>query len=304
MVERVGIIVAALGGLVCACTAEFGVEPRDGNLSQGLGADVPEDANGDEVDLPTPEANLEACGNDVDDDGDGAIDEDCGCEPDTDRFCYIGDPAVRGVGACAEGVQVCDASQEFPEWGECLGAVLPSAEVVGNGIDDDCDGLADCEDTEFEADPICLGPCGAQTEVFHDRLLGAGFGGSSIEQGDGQPVQNMTCEDTDCDPEQAAFAAGGQLTCIDQPPECAEGTFPTYHEDGTWTCDPPCDLVIHYGAIYGNETVCAENPDLECPAGTVPTWVFETDTWECRPTCDNGLYDQIWVEGALFCVPC
>jgi len=177
MVERVGIIVAALGGLVCACTAEFGVEPRDGNQSRGLGSDVPDDANGDEVDLPTPAANLEECGNDIDDDGDGAIDEDCGCEPNTDRLCYIGDPAVRNVGACTEGVQLCDDSREFPEWGTCQDAVLPSAEIIGNGIDDDCDGLADCEDTEFEADPICLGPCGAQTETYHDRLLGAGFGG-------------------------------------------------------------------------------------------------------------------------------
>jgi hypothetical protein len=115
----------------------------------------------------------------------------------------------------------------------------------------------------------------------------------------------MTCEDTECDPEQAAFEAGGQITCVAQPAECAEGTFPTYHPDtGAWTCDPPCDLIIHYGGIYGNLTVCAEDPDLECPDGTVPTWVFETQEWECRPTCDNGLYDQIWVGDALFCVPC
>ena len=308
--RHVRAVVAVLGALVCACTAEFGVE-REGQLLDENGNEVavddgvPDPSADDQVALPTPAANLEVCGNDVDDDGDGEVDEDCGCEPGTTRACYLGAPEVRGIGACVDGVEACDDSTEFPEWGPCVGAVLPAAEVVGNGVDDDCDGLADCEDADFAEDPVCLGPCGALTEEYHQRVLGAGFGGSSIEQGDGQPVMPMTCEDTDCAPEQAAVEVGGRITCVGQPPECAEGTFPTYAADGTWVCEPPCELVIHYGAIYGNKTVCAENPDLVCPdGGTVPTWVFETEEWQCLPTCDNGMYDQIWVGGALFCVPC
>lgn len=83
----------------------------------------------------------EACDG-LDDDGDGLVDEGCGCEPGTVQDCFAGDPALAGVGACAWGSQAC-TTDEFPTWGPCLGAGAPTA-------------LDDCR-----VDP---GPCGGPLE--------------------------------------------------------------------------------------------------------------------------------------------
>lgn len=57
-------------------------------------------------------------------------------------------------------------------------------------------------------------------------------------------------------------------------------------------------LPLHHGSIYGGLTVCAG------PGGQTWTFVFETQTWECRTTCMDTLYDRIIFGGALLCVPC
>jgi hypothetical protein len=197
-------------------------------------------------------------------------------------------------------------------------------EIFGNGLDDDCDGAIDCADSDFAADARCAqDPCAnggggaecgppplcpeGQTATYRPQALGGNaWGGSSIEAGNGQAEWAMNCEPGgDCAAGQVAVqAANGALVCADPPPECAQGLFPAFTDAGTWQCDPPCDLVVHYGAIYGNRTVCAGQPNLACDWGTVPTFVFESESWQCLPTCDNGMYDQIWFGGALLCVPC
>src|SRR4051812_10499811 len=42
----------------------------------------------------------ERCGNGIDDDGDGQIDEGCACTPGESQRCYSGGYASRGVGTC------------------------------------------------------------------------------------------------------------------------------------------------------------------------------------------------------------
>ena len=81
--------------------------------------------------MPPPER----C-NDVDDDGDGRIDEDFD----------VGEPCARGVGACrSEGVRVCDGEEATTC--EVRVFVMPEAEVCTAGdaepIDEDCDGQVD-----------------------------------------------------------------------------------------------------------------------------------------------------------------
>ena len=92
--------------------------------------------------LPRPDG-ADHC-NDLDDDCDGEIDEDCRCRP--------GVPCLgESVGACAPGVQICDAHGLV----RCEGRIDPVDETC-NGVDDDCDGAVD-EDT----DEICYaGPSG------------------------------------------------------------------------------------------------------------------------------------------------
>ncbi|MBQ3368869.1 putative metal-binding motif-containing protein [bacterium] len=69
----------------------------------------------------------------------------CGCD-------YQADPATENVGPCRRGISTC---KEDGTWGKCVGEVLPvneiGAELCGNGIDDDCNGVVD-DGTDFDGD--------------------------------------------------------------------------------------------------------------------------------------------------------
>jgi hypothetical protein len=91
--------------------------------------------------------------------GDDAPDlEGCACAGTAStRACWPASaPAsARGVGACGDGMQSCQSAGEFSGWGACTGAALPSTENCTNGVDDDCDGNADCKDADCAMDPSC-----------------------------------------------------------------------------------------------------------------------------------------------------
>jgi hypothetical protein len=91
--------------------------------------------------------------------------------------------------------------------------------------------------------------------------------------------------------------------CAEPPPDCAAGLSPQYTGHDTWECTD-CALVVTYGGIYGNYRRCVNSPTIVCPQGQVPTWSYEGEDWECKDTCDNGMYDQHTINGELVCVPC
>jgi hypothetical protein len=91
-------------------------------------------------DAATPAA--EVCGNQIDEDCDGALDNGCSCLPGATQSCYGGPGGTAGVGVCSEGTQTCNPQGE---WGTCVGAVTPNLETC-NGVDDDCDSLVDADD--------------------------------------------------------------------------------------------------------------------------------------------------------------
>ncbi|MGK0359841.1 MAG: hypothetical protein ACI9U2_002147, partial [Bradymonadia bacterium] len=143
--------------------------------------------------LPTDGEN---CGDGLDDDCDGTIDE--GCDLDGDGFtpadgdcdddeplafpnnpeacddidndcdgtvdgirtaCYEGPAGTEGVGVCRAGVSVCDGGIE----GGCADQVQPGDEACDNGVDEDCDGSVDencnlvgCPDLDLDS-PVVLG---------------------------------------------------------------------------------------------------------------------------------------------------
>ncbi|MGK0359466.1 MAG: hypothetical protein ACI9U2_001768, partial [Bradymonadia bacterium] len=78
----------------------------------------------------------------VDQDCDGAADEDLALS------CWRGEEALRGVGRCADGQEVCRSGA----FQRCEGEIGPVDELC-NGVDDDCDGVTD-EVTR----PCAIGP--------------------------------------------------------------------------------------------------------------------------------------------------
>ncbi len=169
--------VAVLTVAVSACDCGAGVtvgRTRDGGRvadDQGLG-DASVDPDGGDADVDGG-PSTEVC-NGVDDDGDGRVDEGCGCSVGVEQSCYPGPAALAGVGVCLLGRQTClDTGTEFGAWGACTGAEPPAGEAC-NGLDDNCDGVVDdgCDCAAGTTRPCYDGPVGTE---------GVGICGRGIE---------------------------------------------------------------------------------------------------------------------------
>ncbi len=69
--------------------------------------------------------------------------DQCPCTAGQEEACYSGPDGTSSQGTCAAGTRVCQLEGEFGVWGPCMGEVLPGTETCDDGIDNDCDGLAD-----------------------------------------------------------------------------------------------------------------------------------------------------------------
>ncbi len=96
---------------------------------------------------PDPSPRRESCGNGLDDDRDGRIDDGCPCGPGEVQSCFSGDYPSNGIGTCRPGMIECAVSThlEWGDWGDyvCTGETLPNDAEVCDGDDDDCDGAVD-----------------------------------------------------------------------------------------------------------------------------------------------------------------
>ncbi|MCC6216529.1 MAG: hypothetical protein IT376_16825 [Polyangiaceae bacterium] len=143
----------------------------------------------------TPTA--EACGNGLDDDQNGFVDEGCTCSVGATQACYSGVPPLAGVGACARGTQTCQISGEFGQWGPCAGSGAPGVEVCEGAADENCNGLVDescgCCSGEVRECGIAQGACTLGSQTCEAGVWGACSGGTP-----GTEVCNDQA-DNDCD---------------------------------------------------------------------------------------------------------
>jgi hypothetical protein len=106
--------------------------------------------------------------NGMDRDCDGNPNTGCACTIDAVEVCYTGPAGTSNVGLCRPGSRRCNAvirpdGTLSSVWGACLAQVLPgAAEVCGNAIDDNCDGVVD---------EGCTPGCAAGTLRCGDRCI-------------------------------------------------------------------------------------------------------------------------------------
>jgi hypothetical protein len=134
---------AACSNGVCARgSCESGYVDLDGVSQNGCEYKCPVD----------PPASAELCGNSLDDDCDGRVDEGCECDPTSSARVFCG----NNQGLCRASM-TCGTDGKFTA---CVVDVGPSPEIC-NGLDDDCDGLID-EGFDLKTDPANCGACGTR----------------------------------------------------------------------------------------------------------------------------------------------
>jgi cysteine-rich repeat protein len=133
------------------------------------------------------------------DDGNDAAGD--GCDACQLEECKSSETAVCATGlqgACARGQKAC----ELGSWGECMQLAEANAEICGNGLDDDCDGLTDSLDSDCgECAPGLVASCNIINDVGTCR--GTKVCGADYKYGEcqGRLAVYETCNgsDDDCD---------------------------------------------------------------------------------------------------------
>jgi len=147
----------------------------------------------------------EICGDGIDNNCNGVIDEGCPCLAGSFRTCYDGPSETLGVGTCRSGYQAC----ENGEWGPCEGQRLPQPETICNGQDTNCNGVAD------EGLTNACGQCGpVPLEICGDGLDNNCNG--VIDEGcDCDDRTNQPCYSGPPQTLGRGICVGGRFDCID-----------------------------------------------------------------------------------------
>jgi streptogramin lyase len=256
----------------------------------------------EEADLPT-----EIIGNNIDDDCDGKIDEDennpdgDNCDGRMHQPCYTGPIGTGGVGICRGGFRDCKWDPNLAiwgNWGECIGMILPIAEICGNNIDDNCDGIIDenCQTRECLDEEICGNNiddncddyidenCSydvVREECLDEEICNNGFDDNC----DGNIDENCSCgELTELD----CFASDPSMLNHGETSQCKKGIMYCVGGENWGNCqnqvlpsvefcdgiDNDCDGIIDNNAIDGNlcggcdgevlVEICGNNIDDNC----------------------------------------
>jgi len=123
------------------------------------------------------------------------------CTPGDTKECYEGPSNSKGVGLCQAGVATCIV--DGTDWSECVGQVLPQAEVCGDEIDQDCNGedasVGNVVDIDGDGYTYCEGDCCETSwECFEPTRVGpASFevpGNSVDDNCNGEVDEAETCD--------------------------------------------------------------------------------------------------------------
>ena len=193
----------------------------------------------------------DTCGDRLDSDCNGIVDDGCACTPAETMACG------SNVGACSEGLQTCTIAGT---WGDCLGETGPDAEDC-NSLDDDCDGSIDegCDCIPGDAMPCGndVGACvsGTQTcnaDGYWGACGGVGYIGPDSEVCDG--VDNDCDADTDegclCNPADPPLECNTGMCGT-----CARGLMMCQNGGHVYQCEP---------TTFESTEVCGDGWDGDC----------------------------------------
>ncbi|MBI2377320.1 MAG: putative metal-binding motif-containing protein [Deltaproteobacteria bacterium] len=226
-----------------ACTAGQGVCLRNG--SRVCSADRRSTVC-DAV-ASTPPAGGERCGNGLDDDCDGNVDEGF----DVGASCTV------GLGVCARtGTKVCSADGTTTVCGISPGPANPAGELCGNSSDDDCDGSVD---EGFDVGTACAVGTGACRRTGTKRCTADRTTTEcSASAGPPNPLGELCGNSVDDDCDTFTDEGYGNLGSA-----CTSGVG-ACRRDGTYVCSSD-QLSTVCNAVPGSSTpeVC-DNADNDC----------------------------------------
>jgi len=190
---------------------------------------VAADGDCDDLDALVSPAEAELC-NGIDDDCDGGVDEDDALDVAT----WYGDLDGDGFGDAADAIESCDPPDGYVDNGDDCDDVDPLVNPVGDelcdGLDNDCDGVADGEDA-LDALP------------WYEDLDGDGWGDPDVEDVDCDQPPGFVAVDGDCDDLDPAIHPDADEICNGVDDDCDVTTNEQVDGDGDgWSiCDDDCD---------------------------------------------------------------
>ena len=226
-------------------TSETTCDARSGWLSDSSDCD---DLNA----AVHPDAD-EIC-NGIDDDCDGAADEDDALDAST----WYADVDTDGYGDSGASTEACDQplgySDDDTDCDDGDVDVNPGEDELCNGIDDDCDGDID-EDSAIDAD------------TWYADADSDGYGDASSSLASCSSLSGYVDDDTDCDDSDADTNPGADEYCDGHDDDCDGDTDEDDAVDAdTWYADSDSD---GYGDASSTTTACSEpsaytDDDTDC----------------------------------------